>query len=307
MPGPSTHNSPQLCTTTAGMNRRPGALSGAGFVSREAWNFPARLRDVKPICIGLWVDGRVPGDPVGAPSIAIVGARAATRAACATVARLASALAEDGFGIVSGGALGIDAAAHEGALAAGGATFAVLGCGIDVIYPDRHQRLFRAIAASGGLLSEHGPGVPPKVWHFPVRNRLVAGLADAVLVAECHAGSGALITADRARRLGRPVLALPGSPGTNALLRTGAAIAVDSAAGVRAALAGRRPTLATDAAGAGPVEAARAAPLRQALASAGGAATAEALSLKLRIPLAEVLGVLSEAELDGQVCRVPGG
>lgn len=287
------------------MSPGPGAFPSASFVSREAWNFPARLRDVKPVCAGLWVEGRVPGDPIVEASIAIVGARAATRAACATVARLASALAEGGFGIVSGGALGIDAAAHEGALAAGGATFAVLGCGIDVIYPDRHQRLFRAIAASGGLLSEHGPGIPPKVWHFPVRNRLVAGLADAVIVAECRPGSGALITADRARRLGRLVLAVPGSPGTNALLRAGAAVAVDSAAGVRAALAGARPTLATDAAVR--AEEGRAAPLLQALAEAGGTATAEALSLKLRIPLAEVLGVLSEAELDGHVCRVPGG
>src|SRR3954469_24086655 len=223
MPGPSAHHSPLRRTTTAGMTPGPGALRGASFVSAEAWNFPTRLRDVKPACGGLWVEGRLPGDPVIEASIAIVGARAATKAGCATVARLASTLAESGFAIVSGGALGIDAAAHQGAIAAGGATFAVLGCGIDVIYPDRHRRLFRAIAASGGLLSEHGPGVPPKVWHFPVRNRLVAALADAVLVAECHAGSGALITADRARRIGRLVLALPGSPGTNALLRAGAA------------------------------------------------------------------------------------
>jgi DNA processing protein len=240
--------------------------------------------------------------------IAIVGARAASRASTAVVAGLACDLGRDGFGIVSGGALGIDAAAHEGALAAtGAATFAVLGCGIDVVYPDRHGPLFRQIAARGGLLSEHGPGVAPKMWHFPVRNRLVAALADAVVVAECRPGSGALITARFARRLGRRLLALPGSPGTDALILTGAARAVGSAAAVRAALdgAGEEPSPPADASSLalpGPYQA-----LGQALAGGGRAASAEELALKLRVPLAEVLGVLSEAELDGWVRRLPGG
>ena len=130
-------------------------------------------------------------------------------------ASLRSDLAGKGIVIISGGAFGIDAAAHEGALAAAAApTFAVLGCGVDVTYPDRHGPLFARIVATGGLLSEYAPGTPPRAGQFPARNRIIAALGDAVIVVEAAYRSGALITAALARSLGRPVLAVPGSSGT---------------------------------------------------------------------------------------------
>jgi DNA processing protein len=125
---------------------------------------------------------------------------------------------------------GIDAAAHEGALEAGGLTVAVLGCGIDVPYPRRNRHLARRIAETGALVSEYWPGTPPAPWRFPARNRIVAGLAQAVAVVEAGRRSGALITADFALELGRPVLAVPGWPGAlasegcNGLIRAGAAL-----------------------------------------------------------------------------------
>jgi DNA processing protein len=132
--------------------------------------------------------------------LAIVGGRAATVQGCRLAARLARAAVARGYAIVSGGALGIDAAAHRGALDAGGTTYAVLGCGVDVVYPDRHAVLFDEIAANGALISEHPPGTPPKQGHFPVRNRLVAALADAVLVVEARRRSGAPCSRFRAAR-----------------------------------------------------------------------------------------------------------
>lgn len=219
--------------------------------------------------------------------------------ACNRIAEVASELARAGFAIVSGGALGIDAAAHRGALAGHGATFAVLGCGIDVIYPDRHAGLFRDITANGGLLSEYAPGVKPRPGQFPARNRLVAALASAVIVGECRSRSGALITARIARRLGRRLCAVPGSAGTEALLATGAALPVLSAADVVAVLAGTPARLVPLAGGA------EAAELRRALGDE--VVTAETVAARLGRTLGEVLGLLSEGELDGWILRRSGG
>ncbi len=266
-----------------------------GVVQHSDARFPARLSDLAVPPRALWVAGGVPGDH--GRSIAIVGSRAATTAATSRVFQLAADLAAAGWAVISGGALGIDAAAHRGTLATKGPTYAVLGCGIDVVYPDRHARLFdEIVAAGGGLLSEYAPGTPPRPGQFPARNRLVAALASAIVVGESRTGSGALITARLAIGLGRTLLAIPGSAGTDALLSRGAAVAVESADDVLEALAGR------------PVRApAVPAPFDNLLRALGdGPVAADALAGRLGLSLAETLGLLCEAELRGFVGRLAG-
>ncbi len=242
----------------------------------------------------LWYRGRLPVR--SDRGLAIVGARAATMTGCRTARELAAASARKGMTIVSGGALGIDAAAHRGALDAGGVTFAVLGCGVDVVYPARNAMLFDEIAASGGLISEYPPGTQPRHGQFPARNRIIAALAESVLVVEAGLLSGASITAGHARRLGRTVLAVPGSPGTDQLIANGVAVPVFDADALAAVLAGEpmvRPVPS------------RYATLMDQLAN-GPVGPAE-LSRRLSLPLAETLALTAEAELDGWICRRPGG
>jgi DNA processing protein len=163
------------------------------------------------------------------PVVVMVGARAPSAAGEHFARTLARELAEVGVSVISGLALGIDAAAHAGALDGGGRTVAVLGCGIDRNYPTRNAALAARIAAEGAIISEWGPGVEPAPWRFPVRNRIVPALSQATVVVEATRRSGALITADHALALGRDVLAVPNAPwlelggGTLALLRAGAA------------------------------------------------------------------------------------
>jgi DNA processing protein len=242
--------------------------------------------------------------------VAIVGSRAATAAGRARAAALAGDLARRGFDVISGGAFGIDAQAHEGALAAGaqagagagaGATYAVLGCGTDVVYPDRHGPLFDRIARSGGLLSEHPPGTPARVGNFPARNRIIAALAEAVVVVEAAPRSGALITARLAGHIGVPLLASPGSPGTDGLLEDGRAGLCEEAADVERALAGSPRRASGPAA---PSGAGRWAPLLAALGR-GGSEAAD-VARRLGRPLRDVLADLAAAELEGWVRRRPG-
>lgn len=164
------------------------------------------------------------------PAVAVVGARSCSAYGAQVARTLARELAGAGIVVVSGLARGVDAEAHRGALDVGGATVAVLGCGIDRDYPARHAELARRIVAGGGLVvSEYEPGVEPAPWRFPARNRVIAGLALATVVVEARERSGALITADFALELGREVFAVPGeitaalSIGTNRLVGQGAA------------------------------------------------------------------------------------
>jgi DNA processing protein len=143
--------------------------------------------------------------------VAIVGTRRPTRAGIEVAERLGRELAEAGFVIVSGLALGIDSAAHRASLRAGGRTIAVLGCGVDVVYPARNKKLQDEIAENGTLLSEYADGTPPATWRFPERNRIVAGLSSGVIVVEGAERSGAAITATRALDCNRAVFAVPGS------------------------------------------------------------------------------------------------
>jgi DNA processing protein len=164
------------------------------------------------------------------PQMAIVGSRHPTAAGMRIARSIAGELAAAGLVITSGLARGIDTAAHEAALAAGGTTIAVCGAGLDRCYPAANRALFERIAASGLLVSEFGPGVPPRAAHFPQRNRIISGLARGVVVVEAAQGSGSLITAQRALEQGREVFAVPGSPlsplsaGCLALIRQGATL-----------------------------------------------------------------------------------
>jgi len=230
------------------------ALSAQGIrhLPSDDPDVPAGLRALPDAPFGVFATGRPLREvlPAGRPAVAIVGSRRATAFGLRFAQRLAGALADRGATVLSGLALGIDAAAHEGALDAGHATVAVLGGGVDVVYPRRHRALRERIVEHGALLSEYWPGTAPAPWRFPARNRIVAGIADAVVVVEAGERSGALITADFALEIGRPVLAVPGSPGASAsvgchaLLRAGAGLCetVDDVVAELPSLAWRDPT-----------------------------------------------------------------
>jgi DNA processing protein len=170
------------------------------------------------------------GDPdvLSKPAVAVVGSRRATPTGLAAARRLSQQLAEAGLAVVSGLARGIDGAAHRGALEAGGTTVAVLGNGLDVIYPAEHRELMAAVGRAGAAVSEFPPGTPPRPRHFPLRNRIISGLSRAVVVVEASEKSGSLITARAALEQGRDVLAVPGSiasgayRGCHALIKDGA-------------------------------------------------------------------------------------
>jgi DNA processing protein len=187
--------------------------------------YPALLRAI-PSAPALYVRGELHADD--ALAIAIVGSRRCTPYGIAATEQLASDLAARGVTIVSGLARGIDTAAHRSALAAGGRTLAVLGCGVDVVYPRENVPLARAIESQGAILSQFPPGMPALAGHFPARNRTLAGLALGVVVVEAAERSGALITAGFAGDLGRETFAVPGritsptSVGANRLIQDGA-------------------------------------------------------------------------------------
>jgi DNA processing protein len=198
--------------------------------------YPGRLREMPDPPPALFVSGGTPGGaPWEGPAVALVGSRGASPTGLETASTLGRSLAERGVCVVSGLALGVDAAAHEGALAGGGTTVGVLGCGIDVVYPRAHAELFGRVAAAGALLSEYFLGEAPLAWRFPARNRIIAGLSDAVVVVEAPEKSGALITARHALEAGRDVWAVPGPPGmrecrgSNRLLADGAGVLWDAA------------------------------------------------------------------------------
>ena len=190
----------------------------------------------------LYARGTHAADALAAPTVAVVGARACSGYGARVARTLARDLAAAGVTVVSGLARGIDGEAHRGALDADGRTLAVLGCGIDRDYPAANAELARRIAETGGIVSEYEPGTEPAPWRFPARNRIIAALADAVVIVEARSRSGALITVDLAMEIGRPIYAVPGeitsalSEGTNDLLRHGWATAITSALDVLEAL-----------------------------------------------------------------------
>ena len=195
--------------------------------------YPNRLRNIyDPPCL-LYVRGRLPAFDDEA-SIAVVGTRDCTPYGVSCAEKLGYGLAAGGAVVVSGLARGVDSAALRGALRAGGTVTAVLGNGLDVIYPPENQYLYEDVAAAGALVSEYPPGTSPEAKHFPVRNRIMSGLCLGTLVVEAPARSGALITAGTALEQGRDVFAVPGpidaptSVGCNRLIRDGAGLVTDA-------------------------------------------------------------------------------
>jgi len=211
--------------------RRAGSL-GIAIIALGDPEYPERLRLIPDPPRVLYRLGEL--QPPDGDGIAVIGARAATAYGRTVAERLGRELAAAAVTVVSGLARGIDGCAHRGALAGGGRTVAVLGTGLDRIYPPEHARLAAEIAARGALLSEYPLGADPEPWHFPLRNRVISGLARGVVVVEAAVRSGALGTADMALEQGREVFAIPGpitsptSAGTNRLIRQGAGL-VESA------------------------------------------------------------------------------
>lgn len=195
-------------------------------------NYPFRLKNIDDPPLVLYYCGQLP-DFDKAPAIAAVGTRKASAYGLTAARQMGFQLVRCGAILVSGAADGIDGAAMEGALKAGGIVVGVLGCGADVVYPKCNRRLFEDTRLRGCLLSEFPPETPPYRWNFPKRNRIISGLCNGVLVVEAPARSGALITARQALEQGRDVFAMPGnvgvdtSEGTNELLRSGAILARD--------------------------------------------------------------------------------
>jgi len=290
--------------------------------------YPERLRAIPDPPPVLYCDG-LP-EPEDRVAIAIVGARQATSYGVRVTEALARDLSRLGFTIVSGMARGIDAAAHKGALAAGGRTIAVLGCGLDVVYPPEHGRLRAEIARSGSVMTEFPPGTRPLASHFPRRNRILSGLALGVVVVEAAEGSGSLITARLALDQGREVFAVPGpldaplSRGPHGLIKQGAKL-VETVEDIVEELL---PQLDESACGAGEQRSR----LTKARAPAGAQENAEALNLsdlsaeekcvmtlitrepvtidaltaRTGLPPAVVAGALLELELKEVVRQMPG-
>lgn len=200
------------------------------FISCRDPDFPKRLKSIGACPFGLFYRGRLPKDTLS--SVAVVGARSCSAYGKTMASALGRELAAAGAQVISGLAVGIDGQAQLAAVINGGASYGVLGCGVDLCYPKENQRLYELLWEKGGILSEFPPGTPPLPSHFPMRNRIISGLADAVVVVEARERSGSLITADLALEQGRDVYAVPGrcldglSLGCNRLIDQGAGMVV---------------------------------------------------------------------------------
>lgn len=299
-------------------------IAGARLLCWGQADYPAALMDLADAPPVLWAIGNVA--LLNRPSVAMVGARNASSLGLRMTARLSETLGEAGFVVVSGLARGIDAAAHKAALALG--TVAVQAGGVDVLYPEENAPLAHDIALKGCRISEQPMGTVPQARHFPLRNRLVSGLAQAVVVVEAASRSGSLITARNALDQGREVLAVPGHPfdaraaGCNALIRDGATLVRNSSDVIEAigtAMPGPRPTPMPDMPARpapplpGPLPARR--PLTeisslhsQILARLGPSPLAEDQLIRdLSLPPSRITPELLTLELEGKVLRQAGG
>jgi len=275
-----------------------------GIIQWDDDSYPALLDaiiDPPPV---LWVLGKT--EVLSRPAVAIVGSRAASAYALEVAARLGGELAARGVVVVSGLARGADGAAHQGCLANGGATVAVLGSGVDRIYPPEHDTLAVRICKDGALVSEFGPGTPPLPDHFPLRNRVISGISLGIVVVEANEKSGSLITARCALEQGRDVMAVPGSVlggrnrGSHALLKDGAKV-VETADDILEELGWRGSTALKVSANSLEQD-----ELLQRLAP-GQAYDLDELSATVKETGSDLLPRLTDWEMRGLLKRVPGG
>lgn len=290
----------------------PWLRDGTDVVSMTSPRYPRSLRTLSDPPPLVFLRGNA--GLLESPCVAVVGARRATEGGRRTAETLGVRLSSAGVTVVSGLALGIDGAAHRGALRAGGNTAAILGSGLGVVHPPSHRSLFRQVASAGLVLSEFLPSEPPLPFHFPKRNRIIAALAEAVIVVEAGERSGALITVEHALDLGREILAVPGSVenpqcrGSNSLLRDGARVLPDPEAVLE-----ELPDLVARGAGApqAPCGAPPGPPVPRDLLGVWKALSRETSSLeevarRASITPGEALAGLSALELDGLVVQRPG-
>lgn len=303
---------------SAARDRAGAAMAAATAVGIEAVPWPdprypaplAAIADPPPV---LWLRGDLTA--LNATAVAVVGSRAGTAYACEVSRGLGADLAARGVSVVSGLARGVDSAAHRGVLAAGGRTIAVLGSGVDVVYPPEHAGLADEIAVRGLLVSELPPATTPRPAYFPLRNRLISGLSRAVVVVEASERSGSLITARLALEQGRDVMAVPGNVltgrnrGAHALLKDGARI-VETADDVVEELGLPVGGAAGAAGGAGPREGAGSGdapdPVLRHM-DAGEVYGVDDLAARSGLDSASLLARLTDLELRGRIARAGGG
>ena len=265
-------------------------------------DYPRTLLEIADPPVVLYCKGR--RALLSQPALGIVGSRNATPQGIRDAEAFAQALSDAGLTIVSGLALGIDASAHRGGLAGAGSSIAVIGTGLDRIYPARNKALAHQLAESGLIVTEFSLGTPPMPGHFPRRNRLISGVSRGVLVVEAAPGSGSLITARVAAEQGREVFAIPGSihsplaRGCHALIKQGAKL-VESAADILDELAWQQ-SLAPQL-----LEAVPADPVLAALD--GGPVTLDTLAQRTGLTLDALSAKLLALELDGRIASLPSG
>jgi DNA processing protein len=285
--------------------------AGADILSISDDRYPPLLREIHDPPPLLYVRGDV--ELLRQPQLAMVGSRRATAAGLRAAQDFAGAVARAGLHICSGLALGIDGAAHRGALSAGGKTVAVMATGVEAIYPRRHQDLGEDILASGCLVTEFPPGTPPRRENFPQRNRIISGMSLGTLVVEAALPSGSLITANAALEQGREVFALPwsvahqGGAGCLKLLRDGAKMVtgVEDILEELGALYGLQLDMLRELEPEQPAGKIRAKGL---LAMVGyEAVSVDTLVATSGMPVARVMSELSRLEMQGAVVRCPGG
>jgi DNA processing protein len=289
--------------------REAAEAAGIHVLAWDDPRYPAALLAIPDVPPVLWYRGRL--DAFRAPAVAVVGSRAASAVAMETAERLGADLAARGVTVVSGLARGVDSAAHRGAIETG-RTIAVLGSGVDRMYPPEHASLAEQITRDGLIVSEFPPGTPPLAFHFPLRNRIISGLSSAVVVVEANEKSGSLITAASALEQGRDVMAVPGNVlsgrnrGAHALIRDGAKI-VECADDIVEELKWHRPWSASaNQASSGASASTSGDPLLQ-LMQEEEAYDLDALAAAAGIEGVRLLPRLLELELHGLVERVGGG